>query len=104
MLYFPFSEVTPMSYRELTEIEKGYLAQGGRVFLVGDENEVVILKQGKDPHFMGNHATGEAYKFPTEEVALQNAWVTACLSEDKPMVEGVVVGLFVDAPTRRLRT
>jgi hypothetical protein len=93
-----------MSYRALTVEERDYLDRGGRVFLLSDENEVVILKAGKEPYFMGNHATGEPYKFPTEEVALQNAWVTACLSEDKPMVEGVVVGLFVDAPIRRLRS
>ena len=93
-----------MSYRELTEVEKSYLAQGGRVFLIGDENEVVILKQGKEPHFLGDHATGEAYKFPTEEIALRNAWGTACLSADKPMVEGVVVGLLVNAPTGTLRS
>lgn len=93
-----------MSYRELTEVEKSYLAQGGRVFLIGDENEVVILKQGKEPHFLGDYGTGEAYKFPTEEIALRNAWVTACLSADKPMVEGVVVGVLVNAPTGTLRS
>ncbi len=92
-----------MSYRELTEIEESYLSQGGRVFLVGDENEVVILKQGSEPIFLGNHETHEPYKFPTEEIALRNAWGTACLSADRPMVEGVVVGLLVNQPKRTLR-
>ncbi|OQX11022.1 MAG: hypothetical protein BWK73_18730 [Thiothrix lacustris] len=93
-----------MTYRALTVEEERHLSQGGRVFLVGNENEVVILRKDAEPFLIGSHATGEAYKFPNEEIALQNAWVTACLSEDKPMVEGVVVGLFVDAPTRTLRT
>ena len=93
-----------MSYRELTEVEKSYLAQGGRVFLIGDENEVVILKQGKEPRFIGDHETHEAYKFPTEEIALRNAWDTACLSADKPMVEGVIVGILVRPPTGTLRS
>lgn len=92
-----------MSYRELTEVEKDYLAQGGRVFLVSDENEVVIFKHGNEPFCMGNHETKESYKYHTEEIALQHAWITACLSADKPMVEGVVVGLFATAPTGRLR-
>ena len=92
-----------MSYRELTEVEKSYLAQGGRVFLVGDENEVVILKQGKEPHFIGDQETHEPYKFPTEEIALRNAWDTACLSADKPMVEGVIVGVLVSPPIGTLR-
>jgi len=93
-----------MSYRELTEIEKDYIAQGGRVILVSDQNEVVIFKKDAEPFLVGNHATGESHLYPTEELALQHAWITACLSADKPMVEGVVVGLLVSAPTRTLRT
>lgn len=92
-----------MSYRELVEVEKDYLAQGGRVFLIGDENEVVILKQGKEPLFIGDHETDEPYKFPTEEIALRNAWATACLSADRPMVEGVIVGVLVSPPTGTMR-
>ena len=93
-----------MSYRALTVEERDYLDRGGRVFLVSDENEVVILKKDSEPFFMGDHVTGESYKFPTERVALENAWATACLSEDKPMVEGVIVGMFVDAPVKTLRS
>jgi hypothetical protein len=93
-----------MSYRELTEIEKDYLAQGGRVMLVSDQNEVVIFKKDEEPFYKKDHGTGISLKYHTEELALQHAWITACLSEDKPMVEGVVVGLLVSAPTRTLRT
>jgi hypothetical protein len=92
-----------MTYRALTVEEERHLSEGGRVFLVSDENEVVILKQGKEPHFIGNHETHESYKFPTEEIALWNAWNTACLSADKPMVEGVIVGILVNPPTNTLR-
>jgi len=90
-------------YRELTEQEQNYLSEGGRVFLVSDDNEVVILKQGEDVFYLCDHVTKESYKFPTEDIALKNAWVTACLSEDDPMVEGVVVGVMATQPTTTLR-
>lgn len=93
-----------MSYRELIAEEERYLESGGRVFLIGDENEVVILRKDAEPRFLGDHETHEPYKFPTEEIALRNAWDTACLSADKPMVEGVIVGILVRPPTSTLRS
>ena len=93
-----------MTYRALTVEEDRYLSQGGRVFLVGNENEVVILRKDAEPRFLGDHETLEPYKFPSEEIALRNAWATSCLSADKPMVEGVIVGALVNPPKHTLRT
>lgn len=93
-----------MNYRALTAEEERYLERGERVFLVGNENEVVILKKNVEPYFMCNHGTGEIYKFSSVEFALAHAWTTASLSEDKPMVEGVIVGILETPPKRTLRT
>lgn len=92
-----------MRYRALTEKEKDYLEQGGRVFLVTDENEIVILCKGKEPHFLANHSTKEVYKLSSLAFALEHAWTIARLSTDTPMVEGIVSAQFVDRPLERLR-
>ena len=77
-----------MSYRALTEEEGRYLACGGRVFLISDKNEIVILK-GDNVHIISNKES-ETVMYETKEVALQTAMMIASLSEDLPMVEGEV--------------
>jgi hypothetical protein len=82
-----------MSYRELTEAEKEYLAQGGRVFVVGEQNEVYIIKgeNGQEKHTIRNHGTKETIYYETWQMALDTAPMIASLSEDTPMVEGEVI-------------
>lgn len=81
-----------MSHRELTEVERAYLAQGGRLFLVGKENELYILKgeQGTDVFLFRNNA-GEIIHYESQGVALNIALSIASLSEDTPMVEGKLI-------------
>lgn len=84
--------IRKMDYRELTDVEKKYLAEGGRVFIVGSKNELYIRKgaEGEDIFFFRN-SDEEIICYESPEAALHIALSIASLSEDTPMVEGKLI-------------
>lgn len=75
-----------MTHRVLTDVEKAHLEGGGRVFLVSDLKEVVIISADK-VYILSNN-DGQPIRYASGELALQTAQMIASLSEDVPLVEG----------------
>ena len=81
-----------MNHRQLTQQEQQYLLDGGRIFVVGVCNEVLILKGDNGVHVHTiNDNEGKPIQYETWKMALDTAQMIASLSEDTPMVEGEII-------------